>query len=235
MSSPNWSNVQNPPSPAYIGQWAKKMAIGGVETEEAIQSYLANFRHLIDLALWTRIPTERFFKALEGLRLVRLSTKLDSLSAIHLRSTQVWGSVTHLDVTIFHLRTSSSSQTSTTPAVQKEWKDLGHLPSLTHLAINELVTLKDISDILSACTKLELLVIFRHHFAWSFPPADTASPSSPLRDPRVVLMTMRRYMVDEWYAGAVGERDFWQDAMQWSDARRRTSILSAPYAMLILS
>ena len=227
LYSPNWSKAENPPSPTYVGRWAKKLAIGGLETEDVIRSYLTNFRHLIDLALWTRIPTERFFKALEGLQLIRLSTKLESLNVIHLRNNKVWGSVTHLDITRFHPRIPSGSQTSATQTLQKlqkEWKDLEHLPSLTHLAINELVTLEDISDILSACTKLELLVIFRHSFLWHFPAAATDAASSPLRDPRVVLMSMKRYMVDEWYAGAVGERDFWQDAMDRSDARKRMLI-----------
>jgi hypothetical protein len=84
------------PSLEYFGPHVKHLIIGGRHWEyDSLTKFLGTCHNLVDLALWTHIPTREFLPIFEMLSLNKLSTNLAGLTFDELTS-PTFASITHL-------------------------------------------------------------------------------------------------------------------------------------------
>ena len=193
----------------YFGPFVKHLIIGGPHLErDSVINFLVACHNIGNLALWTHITTREFLPALEVLSLNRLSTNLAGLSFEDLTSS-TFRNITHLDI--------SPGLDDTEPYnCWPEWRAFSHLTFLTHLAINDLMGNFDeiIRNLLRDCQHLQILLIIE------VMNSTLDLKNVPFSDPRLILMKIERYMLEDWVEGAKGNEDIWRCAEEISRAKQ---------------
>ncbi|KAJ7714819.1 hypothetical protein DFH07DRAFT_373943 [Mycena maculata] len=129
----------------------------------------------------------------------------------------LFSSITHLDV--FDDIPENDPQIS---------PHLAALPALTHLALNHDVPPRLFREILSDCSKLQVLVNLWDSDSASFGRFLAHNP--PVADPRFVISEYKDYRL-EWVASARGEPDFWSVAEDFIFRKRSGAIPQHCYWM----
>ncbi|KIM45596.1 hypothetical protein M413DRAFT_24768 [Hebeloma cylindrosporum] len=151
-----------------------------------------------NLALWMiRGSCTHLIPILEGLPLRRLSFDPSYFFQNYAKDSSV-----PFDQALFHNITHLEVLNAT--VAWSKWKQLAHLPRLTHLALVGVVNQALIDCVLAECRNLELFVTF---FMYTdHPGGDILVPQ---KDPRVVFLKKIIGHLDHWEVGARGEEDFW--------------------------
>ena len=161
-----------------------------------------------NLALWTLIPTREFLPAFEVLSLNKLSTSLEGLSFEDLKSS-AFRNITHLDIT-------AGLDTGPHHGWPK-WRAFSHFTFLTHLAINNINIRENLDEIihnlLRDCQRLQILLIVEVMNSLDL-------KNVPVSDPRLILMKIQGYTIEDWIEGANGNEDVWRCAEEISRAKQ---------------
>lgn len=191
----------------YFGQFVRHLMIGGKATYDWIGLFLEACPNLIDLALWTSIPTKDFLPLFSNLKLQRLSVNLSTLDESDFRSPAL-SYITHLDVTVFG-------------EDLERWKMFAYLPVLTHLAINNAVDREIVQYLLRHCATLRILLLICNKSMLQIPKLTGAGIS----DSRFVMMDIQRFTVEDWENGTNGKEDMWACAEGISAAKHRMFVV----------
>ncbi|KAJ3503613.1 hypothetical protein NLJ89_g8353 [Agrocybe chaxingu] len=189
-----------------VGRFAHHLIIGGSRTSDEINRFLTSCPNVYNLAIWSTEHIVDFLPQLRRLPLRRLSANFRSLS-----DEQWLGppfcNLEYIDVV--RMRGHSWD----------DWKILTTLPRLTHIAVNSIVEVQVIRNLLSECRHLKSLVLLAHTVNWGFAEAQELAG---IRDDRLVLLdtTPAGDNLMDWRLGARGKGDFWRYAAHISFARR---------------
>ena len=192
----------------YFGPFVKHLVIGSPHLErDSVINFLEACHNVSNLALWTHIPTREFLPAFEALSLDKLSTSLAGLSFEDLKNS-AFSNITHLDI-------SPGFDTGTHDG-WPEWRAFSQFTFLTHLAINDITGNFDeiIHNLLRDCQRLQILLIVE------VMNSKLDLHNVPFSDPRLILMKIKRYTVEDWVEGANGNEDIWQCAEEISRAKQ---------------
>ncbi|KAF8965533.1 hypothetical protein BDZ97DRAFT_1811166 [Flammula alnicola] len=188
------------PDLTYYGPFVKHIILGGDMKAEKISMFFSSCPNLIDVALWSHCRTKAFLGFFDDMKLERLSTNISTLDPEDFQ-TSALSNITHLDITKFG-------------SGWPRWKDLTVLPRLTHLAINEVVDVDIIRRLLHHCKQLQILLLVEVGTAWNM--GDIF-----ISDPRLVMMKLCRYVVEDWRDSALGKENMWSWAEEISLAKQR--------------
>ncbi|CAA7260783.1 unnamed protein product [Cyclocybe aegerita] len=189
-----------------VGRFAYHLIIGGSRTSDEISRFLTACPNVYNLAIWSTEPIVDFLPQLRLLPLRRLSANFRTLSDDEWLEPP-FCNLEYIDVVRMRGH------------CWEDWNVLATLPRLTHIAVNSIVELQVIHNLLSECRHLKSLVLLANTVNWSF---SDAQELAGIRDDRLVLLedTPACDNLMDWRLGARGKGDFWRYAEQISFARR---------------
>ncbi|KAF9478367.1 hypothetical protein BDN70DRAFT_880057, partial [Pholiota conissans] len=197
------------PNVKYYGTYVKHLIIGGDKSFEGLCRYLSACPNLIDIAIWTNCSMKRFLGLFSDLKLERLSASLISLSPADFRSA-AFAHLTHLDAT-------------KCGAKWAQCQGFVFLPHLTHLAINDMIDIDTLRQLLQRCERLKILLAINRGGSWYGWDCDWDSRRDIIMDPRFVMMKIVRYVIGDWMNSAHGKPNMWDWAEAISSVKKKES------------
>jgi hypothetical protein len=163
---------------------------------------------------WTDAELRKFLSACTGVVTLMLIGDLAKPSLLPMvanmrrRRLHLLANLTspHLDLTaplfadVTHLFLGDSSRRG--DVIDANWlqlPDLAQLPSLTHLALQNCTAAEVLSNLLTGCPLLRILILC----------AQRSKELDAIHDPRLVFMSETQNSAEEWNLGCRGEEDMW--------------------------
>lgn len=199
-------------SKSFPGNSVRDLFLSWEPTQEAVpKALLTACRSVENLWLSTTGPTT-LFHLVEDLPLKRLYCDLRYLFGVQRQidfSHRLFAKITHLEVFGGLLS-----------GPEERWKQLAHIPHLTHLSFSHEYSVAGFLTILRTCTLLRVLIV-RESSDWICTVIERSPDGAKIiRDPRFVKLGRRERELD-WRRGAHGGRDYWTRAEECVAVRRR--------------
>jgi len=163
-----------------------------------------------DLSLWLiKGKLGKLYPILKTLRLRRLSCDLQAVFGRSANRLQSFPFDRPPFRCLTHLESINSVEVTSTLL------NLGLIANLTHLSVNGPLGVSTISTLLKSCVKLQVLVWLFH---------DVGVGPDSIKDIRLVLVNLRRDLLDGWEIAARGGVSLWRIAETVIAARERKEI-----------